>query len=458
MTRAAACGSTVPAGRGGGVLVRDASLALQDTATYGPSEGLDAPRFLVVAEIGGQGRLGAKVALSLEGAPAQAPGPGMVSALESVTLGGEIGGLRCLRGKIVSIPMLWGADGTLGDAQRLDLQDGLFLDTLTQFEIVHLGGQPYALIGGSGNGAIAVVALGAGGGMQVTDLVGDDQQTRFAGVTVLESITVGGQVYVVAGGSADGLSLMALLPGGRFLHLETLADSTDMALGNPAAVSLVADGTGIDIFVAGAWPEGPEGAGDGITRLRADLGAIGTVQGPNTATRSLTGGAGRDQIHGGAGYDTIVGGAGDDVLSGARCPISSCSAPVTAATRNFMSTSTTPTDFEQLMLEYINRARLDPQGEFDAMILDADAGLAVQANITNAIGYFGVDLELFAAQLAEFDPVAPLAWNGALADAAVGHSQAMIDYAAANPDLNAQSHQLPEGLSPGARKTEAGYS
>ena len=79
-------------GTGGGLLVRDAGLALQETESYGPSSGLDAPRFLVTTEIGGQemllapgrygtrieawqlgadGELGKRVELTLAGAEPQ---------------------------------------------------------------------------------------------------------------------------------------------------------------------------------------------------------------------------------------------------------------------------------------------------------------------------------------------------------------------------------------------------
>lgn len=84
-----------------------------------------------------------------------------------------------------------------------------------------------------------------------------------------------------------------------------------------------------------------------------------------------------------------------------------------------------PTAFEQELLQYINRARM--AGEFDALIANADSRTAVAADVTAAIRYFGVDLALFREQLAAYDPVAPLAWNGLLADAALGHSQLMID-------------------------------
>ena len=45
----------------------------------------------------------------------------------------------------------------------------------------------------------------------------------------------------------------------------------------------------------------------------------------------------------------------------------------------------TPTAFEQLLMEYTNRARMRPEEEFDALIADADSVTGVQANITSAI-------------------------------------------------------------------------
>ncbi len=109
-----------------------------------------------------------------------------------------------------------------------------------------------------------------------------------------------------------------------------------------------------------------------------------------------------------------------------------------------------PTAFEQEMLELINRARLNPEGEFDALIVDASTQTGVTSDITNALRYFNVDLDMFRAQMAEFDSVAPLAWNGNLAIAADGHSQEVIDH-------DTQSHQLPGELSLSGRIVAAGY-
>lgn len=110
-----------------------------------------------------------------------------------------------------------------------------------------------------------------------------------------------------------------------------------------------------------------------------------------------------------------------------------------------------PTAFEQELLQYINRARMDPAGEFDALIANADSRTAVAADVTTAIRYFGVDLALFREQLAAYDPVAPLAWNGLLADAALGHSQLMIDQ-------DTQAHQLTGEAALGPRILATGYA
>lgn len=110
----------------------------------------------------------------------------------------------------------------------------------------------------------------------------------------------------------------------------------------------------------------------------------------------------------------------------------------------------TPSDFEQLLLEYINRARLDPQGEFDRFIVDADTGQAIESGITSAINYFNVDLDLYRQQLEGLEATAPLAWNSNLNQAATTHSQLMIAH-------DEQSHQLSGEAGLGTRISAAGY-
>lgn len=109
-----------------------------------------------------------------------------------------------------------------------------------------------------------------------------------------------------------------------------------------------------------------------------------------------------------------------------------------------------PSSFEQLMLEYINRARMDPQGEFDRFIVSTDPVQAIESKITSALNYFNVDLAVYQQQLAGLSPAAPLAWNSALNNAATAHSQLMVAQ-------DSQSHQLPGEAGLGSRISAAGY-
>ena len=109
-----------------------------------------------------------------------------------------------------------------------------------------------------------------------------------------------------------------------------------------------------------------------------------------------------------------------------------------------------PTAEEQLLLEQINRARLDPAGELDHLIVDAEDQTGVQANITGSLRFFNVDVDQLYAQLNGVPAVAPLAWNSALAQSADTHSQLMIDF-------DEQSHNLPNEPTLGNRVQLAGY-
>lgn len=107
-----------------------------------------------------------------------------------------------------------------------------------------------------------------------------------------------------------------------------------------------------------------------------------------------------------------------------------------------------PSAFEQEMLELLNRARMNPAGEYNALIR-GDGG--VTSDITAALRYFGVDLASYRAQISNLTAVAPLAWNTALATAARDHTELMIAQ-------DAQSHQLRGELGMVERLIEAGYT
>lgn len=98
--------------------------------------------------------------------------------------------------------------------------------------------------------------------------------------------------------------------------------------------------------------------------------------------------------------------------------------------------TTEPSAFEQFLVEFINRARADPQGEFDRLILSADRNIGVQDDITRALTFFDVDLALFARQLETAEAAAPVAWNAALGLSAARHSELSLLF-------DEQSHNLP---------------
>lgn len=109
-----------------------------------------------------------------------------------------------------------------------------------------------------------------------------------------------------------------------------------------------------------------------------------------------------------------------------------------------------PDAYEQLMLELINQARMDPAGEFARLVTNVATQTGATANITSAIKFFNVNLNELANQFNALTPVAPLAWSDQLSQSATTHSQLMI----AN-DL--QSHNLPGEPSLGDRVKAAGF-
>ncbi|MEL6268119.1 MAG: CAP domain-containing protein, partial [Pseudomonadota bacterium] len=87
-----------------------------------------------------------------------------------------------------------------------------------------------------------------------------------------------------------------------------------------------------------------------------------------------------------------------------------------------------PTAEEQLYLELINRARSDPQGELDRLVIDRASATGVTGDITAALAFFAVDLDALDAALADAVAVAPLAWSTTLAVTARNHSGLMIEH------------------------------
>lgn len=81
---------------------------------------------------------------------------------------------------------------------------------------------------------------------------------------------------------------------------------------------------------------------------------------------------------------------------------------------------------EQYLLELVNFVRMDPDAGFGMFLDSVDPLSSPYPDIQSALTYFKVSASVLAAQIAELEPAAPLAWNAALGEMADGHSADML--------------------------------
>ena len=241
------------------------------------------------------------------------PSGGVLTALGLVTVGGSAVLLGGQSGSDRLLSYTADAAGGLRYAATLGAETGLPIAGPTAIAAVRAGGQDYAVVAAAGSSSLSVVAVGADGTLRATDQVVDDLATRIARVDQLVSVTAGGTAFVIAAGADDGVSLFALTPRGRLLHLASLADSTTMTLAHVAALAALAQGTTLNIFAASATEPG-------LTALSVDLARFGLIV--EGGAGGTVGGTARDDILVAlSGGDLLSGGAGADLfvfdLSGA---------------------------------------------------------------------------------------------------------------------------------------------
>ncbi|SFE41916.1 calcium-binding protein [Roseivivax sediminis] len=198
-----------------------------------------------------------------------------------------------------------GASGRLGAEAHVGAEDGLPVQTVSALAPAEIGGVAYLIAGASGSSSLTVMRVRSDGELVPTDHVLDTLDTRFQGVGHVETVTVGGHVFVAASGMDEGLSLFRLTVEGKLVHVETLEETGTGMLDDLVALAGVPTATGA-VFAGRA--EGQVGAG--IFTL--DLGTVGRVARADSG--ALTGTAGADLLSLVSGSGTIDGGAGDDVL------------------------------------------------------------------------------------------------------------------------------------------------
>ncbi|SDE59324.1 hypothetical protein [Ruegeria marina] len=265
---------------------------------------------------------GAGLLRGFAGTGALAPIPGLAGmavdagngvCLASVQAGGGRFLLLAAGGQGPAAVTSYRIDPVSGALQQRDSSgavDGLGMTAPSALAVIEAHGGTFVIVAAAGSQSLSVLRLAADGGLTATDHLIDTAATRFGAVQALAAIETGGHAFVIAGGGDDGLSLFALLPGGRLVHAATLVHDTGLGLADITAIETLRLGDTLHIFVTGE-------VSAGISRLAIDLGRLGPVI-RDTATTGAdhAGTAGDDLILASAtgARDRLIGQAGDDTL------------------------------------------------------------------------------------------------------------------------------------------------
>lgn len=203
--------------------------------------------------------------------------------------------------------------GALRAEDEIGRDDGLGVAGPAVADTVRAFGTTWVIAGHAGSSTLTVAELTPEGDLLPTTQLLDTLDTRFAGVSALRVFEMDDQVFVVAGGADDGLSLFSLMPGGRLVHRTTLTHDIGMGLDNITAIEVLAGSDTAQVLVTGT------GAGAaGIAQLVIDMEGLGAViEGKGAARGAILGTAADDVIVARGTQGAIDAGAGDDLLASA---------------------------------------------------------------------------------------------------------------------------------------------
>lgn len=199
------------------------------------------------------------------------------------------------------------ANGTLEAVDSIGTRDGLWAAGLNDLATVEIGGETYVLGAGTQSGTLSAVRVNDAGVFFVTDVIMDDRDSRFSGLTEVETFSAQGRDFVVAGGTDGGISLLEVLPGGTFFHHSNTVQDAGWNIGNVTGLTARVNADSVDLYVAGS-------GGGGLAHLSLQLGDLGARWQGGSGADTRSGSAQDDMLLGGAGDDRLSGGAGDDVL------------------------------------------------------------------------------------------------------------------------------------------------
>lgn len=191
--------------------------------------------------------------------------------------------------------------------QRLDVGAGLWIDrpgALTS--LTGADGEHYVVLASSGSSSLTVLQLVDGALVPVSHLL-DDRVTRFEQAAFVEAFEVAGLPFIVAAGGDNGLSVLAVMPGGRLSPVNSDAGSISLPVGGISALAVQETADGARIFVASQTQ--PH-----LIEFAFTLDNPGAARTGSAAGDTLSGTAFDDMISGLEGDDSLLGGGGADLL------------------------------------------------------------------------------------------------------------------------------------------------
>jgi Ca2+-binding RTX toxin-like protein len=198
--------------------------------------------------------------------------------------------------------------GSLSQSDAIGVVEGLPINTPTAVDVVQRLDETLLVIGSFGTSSISVVRVDDEGQMQIADHILDSTTTHFQALSALATIDHGDFAFVAAGGADGGVSLFTVLPGGRLVHVASLADNTATTLYRVSDIELAISGDRLDLLVSSLWEPG-------LTRIGYDLSTLGSVLIVESGGGTVTGSSGDDQLAGSSMDDTLLGAAGDDTIA-----------------------------------------------------------------------------------------------------------------------------------------------